>query len=97
MGYGRGGGRGGGRGQWLGNGPFRNLPPWERPGWLYGRGSCWSLGYWSGTGRPTIPQVSTTTDVQSLQNQKDMLVQQFQSLQEAIERIDIRLKEVENQ
>jgi hypothetical protein len=22
-----------------GNGPFRDLPPWQRPGWLYGTGS----------------------------------------------------------
>ncbi|MGY5859448.1 MAG: hypothetical protein RTU63_08760 [Candidatus Thorarchaeota archaeon] len=96
MGYGRGGGRGGGRGygQWPGNGPFRHLPPWERPGWLYGRGSCWTMGYWSGTNPTTIPQ---TTDVQSLQNQKDLLVQQLQSLQEAIDRIETRLKEVEKQ
>ncbi len=22
-----------------GNGPFRDLPPWQRPGWLYGAGA----------------------------------------------------------
>ena len=37
-------GRGGGRsGPWPGNGPFSYLPPWQRPGWLYGRGVCWWL------------------------------------------------------
>ncbi len=99
MGYGRGGGRGSGRGygQWPGNGPFRHLPPWERPGWLYGRGSCWGLGYWSGTSPTTPPQVSTTTDVQSLQNQRDLLVKQLQSLQQAIDRIENRLNELEKQ
>ncbi|TFG27108.1 hypothetical protein EU528_13415 [Candidatus Thorarchaeota archaeon] len=99
MRYGRGGGRGSGRGygQWPGNGPFRHLPPWERPGWLYGRGSCWSMSYWSGTNPPTIPQVSTATNAQSLQNQKDMLVQQLQSLQAAIDQIETRLKELEKQ
>jgi len=25
---------------WPGNGPFSYLPPWQRPGWLYGRGYC---------------------------------------------------------
>lgn len=31
---------------WPGNGPFSYLPPWERPGWRYGPGSCWrSYGY----------------------------------------------------
>ena len=27
------------RGRYPGNGPFRNLPPWERPGWVYGYGA----------------------------------------------------------
>lgn len=31
-------------GAWPGRGPFSNLPPWERPGWLYGPGACWRLG-----------------------------------------------------
>ncbi|HDD31489.1 MAG TPA: hypothetical protein ENF72_02545 [Thermococcus litoralis] len=44
----RGWGRGRGRrgrwgGPWPGNGPFSYLPPWQRPGWIYGRGSCWYL------------------------------------------------------
>jgi hypothetical protein len=24
--------------RWPGNGPFSNLPPWQRPGWIYGFG-----------------------------------------------------------
>jgi len=28
---------------WPGRGPFSYLPPWMRPGWLYGRGACWRL------------------------------------------------------
>ncbi|RLE59315.1 MAG: hypothetical protein DRJ35_06045 [Thermoprotei archaeon] len=37
-------GRGWGwRGPWPGNGPFSYLPPWQRPGWLFGRGACWWL------------------------------------------------------
>jgi len=28
----------GGRGYYPGNGPFRDLPPWQRPGWVYGAG-----------------------------------------------------------
>jgi hypothetical protein len=31
-------GRGYGR-NYPGNGPFRDLPPWQRPGWLYGTGA----------------------------------------------------------
>ena len=36
-------GRGGWFGPWPGRGPFSHLPPWERPGWLFGRGTCWWL------------------------------------------------------
>jgi len=28
---------------WPGRGPFSYLPPWMRPGWLYGRGACYWL------------------------------------------------------
>jgi hypothetical protein len=40
---GRGRGRGGNQGPYPGHGPFSHLPPWQRPGWLYGPGSCWYL------------------------------------------------------
>jgi len=40
MGY-----RGGRRGLYPGNGPFRDLPPWQRPGWLYSYGRGPGLGY----------------------------------------------------
>jgi len=47
MGFRRGFGRGRGFGRWMGpwpgRGPFSNMPPWQRPGWLFGRGSCWRL------------------------------------------------------
>jgi hypothetical protein len=39
---------GGGRGRYPGNGPFRNLPPYQRPGWLYGYGR--GIGYGRGYG-----------------------------------------------
>ena len=39
----RGRGRGRNQGTWPGNGPFSHLPPWQRPGWLYGPGSCWYM------------------------------------------------------
>jgi len=46
-------GRGGWFGPWPGRGPFSYLPPWQRPGWLFGRGACWRLfgapfWYWYG-------------------------------------------------
>ncbi|WP_083818581.1 hypothetical protein [Pyrolobus fumarii] len=43
-----------GRGPWWargqpcpGNGPWRHLPPWQRPGWVMGRGWCWRRGWWA--------------------------------------------------
>jgi len=47
-GFGRGFGRRGWFGPWPGRGPFSYLPPWQRPGWLFGRGACWWLfgPYW---------------------------------------------------
>lgn len=42
-------GRGGGwTGPWPGRGPFSNLPPWQRPRWLYGYAK--GLGYSAGFG-----------------------------------------------
>ena len=39
-------GRGGGRsGPWPGRGPFSYLPPWQRPGWLFGYGRGVGYGY----------------------------------------------------
>jgi len=50
-------GRGGGwGGPWLGKGPFSYLPPWQRPGWLYGRGVCWWL--LAPYLQPSVPQVA---------------------------------------
>ncbi len=37
------------RGRYPGNGPFRDLPPYQRPGWLYGYGRGRGYGYY-GTG-----------------------------------------------
>jgi hypothetical protein len=36
-------GRGGGR--YPGNGPFSELPPWQRPGWTYGYSRGYGTGY----------------------------------------------------
>jgi len=46
-------------GPWPGHGPFSHLPPWERPGWVYGRGACWRfINPWpqSGDGYPPAGQ-----------------------------------------
>lgn len=40
------------RGGYPGNGPFRDLPPWQRPGRVYGYGRGYGRGY-GYTGDPT--------------------------------------------
>jgi hypothetical protein len=42
------------RGRYPGNGPFRDLPPWQRPGWMCGSGVGGGYGAASGyTGDPS--------------------------------------------
>ncbi len=92
-------GRSGGRGRWPGNGPFRDLPPWERPGWLYGRGSCWYMGYqprFSGIGRDDAAPTTSIDELQALKNQKEVLEIQLRSLQESLSRIEKRLDEIQD-
>ncbi|MHA1768679.1 MAG: DUF5320 domain-containing protein [Candidatus Thorarchaeota archaeon] len=96
----RGYGRSGGRGMWPGNGPFSNLPPWERPGWLYGRGSCWYLGYgprYAGTSGYAGFVPTGANESQVLKQQRDLLENQLKNLQESLARIEARLKELESQ
>ncbi|RLI60920.1 MAG: hypothetical protein DRO93_05775 [Candidatus Thorarchaeota archaeon] len=94
----RGWGRGqGGPGLWPGNGPFRHLPPWERPGWLYGPGSCWTLGLWAP--RTTVPSAGwatgTPAEIDLLRRQKELLENQIKNIQQTLEQISQRLQELE--
>ena len=93
-------GRSGSRGRWPGNGPFRDLPPWERPGWLYGQGSCWYMGYRPGatgtTGYPVAPSAGVN-ELQSLRSQKELLESQLRNLQESLRRIEERLREIQDE
>lgn len=85
-------GRGRAQGPWPGNGPFSHLPPWQRPGWVYGRGYCWTGVY---------PNVAATTprnpemESQILMNQKGLLEEQLKSIQERLEQIEKRLTELD--
>jgi hypothetical protein len=83
-----------GRGPWPGNGPFRQLPPWERPGWVYGRGSCWYGVYPGTTG---ILPSSRQGESQFLQNQKGILEEHLRALQERLSEIEKRLSELSNE
>jgi hypothetical protein len=99
MGY-RGRGRGL-RGPWPGRGPFSNLPPWERPGWLYGRGSC---GYLyskylqqdaPNAPNPAVISQPTTFPFANKEQEKKMLENYIKGLETQIEAIKKRLEEIE--
>jgi len=77
--------------QWPGRGPFSNLPPWERPGWLYGRGACW---YLYGPQR-TMPPIEPKDEVALLTQQKTTLEEQLKTMQETLKKIQDRLSEIE--
>ena len=78
-------------GPWPGRGPFSHLPPWERPGWLYGRGACW---YMYGPHQGVLP-IKAEDEAALLKEQKTLLEDQLKSMQETQKRIQERLKELE--
>ncbi len=74
-------------GNWPGNGPYSNLPPWQRPGWLYGRGACYYLYESPYTTPPPTPQDETAL----LNQQKTTVEAQIKALQDALTKIQERL------
>jgi hypothetical protein len=77
-------------GPWPGRGPYSNLPPWERPGWLYGRGACW---YMYGPYR-AVPPTNPEDEAAMLAEQKTAIEEQLKSMQETLKRIQERLSEI---
>ncbi|WP_455364525.1 DUF5320 domain-containing protein [[Eubacterium] cellulosolvens] len=80
-------------GPWPGRGPFSNLPPWQRPGWLYGRGACWRF---FGPGYPPLypswnpPNVAD--QIEDLEDYKKEVEAELADIDREIERIK---KEIE--
>jgi hypothetical protein len=95
-------GRDGGAGPWPGRGPFSYLPPWQRPGWLYGRGACWWLygphrAYLPPAGvLPTsvLPVLKPEDEATLLTEQKSIIEDQLKAMQETLKRIQERLDEL---
>ena len=89
-------GRGGGNaGLWPGRGPFSYLPPWQRPGRLYGRGACW----WLLTPQlqqdaPQIPSVAPFAPMLAKDQEKQVLEQQGKALEAQLDAIRKRLDEL---
>jgi len=87
MGYERGNNN---AGNWSGRGPYSNLPPWQRPGWVYGRGACHYL-----YGAPYYMQTTTPQDEATLLSQQKTVVEaQIKAMHETHEKIQARLKEI---
>jgi hypothetical protein len=78
------------RGNWPGAGPYSNLPPWQRPGWLYGRGACWQL-YGPYAPASTIKPEDETA---LLAEQKTLIEEQLKAMQERLNQIQERLNEL---
>ena len=71
------------RGPWPGNGPWSHLPPWERPGWRYGRGWCWQY-----LGTPVPESNQQNLEIEYLKQEKRVLEEELKNIEE-------RLKEIE--
>jgi len=77
------------QGRWPGRGPFSYLPPWQRPGWLFGRGACWWLfGPWT-TWYPQVPPAPVTQ-----LDEKTILENRLRWLEEEIRAVRKRLEEL---
>ena len=93
--------RGGQSGSWPGRGPFSYLPPWQRPGWLYGRGACWSL--LDPKVQSTIQQAQPATIQPPLvptftrEQEQEMLDQQEKILKAQLDAISKRLEDLSKQ
>jgi hypothetical protein len=87
MGY-----RRGNMGNWPGNGPFSHLPPWQRPGWQYGRGACYYL-----YGAPNLtppPALQPEDENALLTQQKAQIEAQLSAMQETLKKIQERLNQL---
>ena len=88
-------------GFWPGRGPFSYLPPWQRPGWLYGRGACWWL--LDPKVQSNIQQTQPTTMQPPLvpsftmKQEQEMLAQQEKILKAQLDAISKRLEKLSKQ
>ncbi|MGC8816238.1 MAG: hypothetical protein ACP5PX_00230 [Candidatus Hadarchaeum sp.] len=71
-------------GDWPGHGPFSYLPPWQRPGWLYGPGACW----WLYAPRPPAMALTPEEEIDYLKNHMERLKQELELVQERIKQLE---------
>ncbi|MBC7081321.1 MAG: DUF5320 family protein [Thermoplasmatales archaeon] len=85
--------------RWPGRGPFSYLPPWQRPGWLFGRGACWWLfnPYFATPWLPTASFPTPTTSFAPTKEwEKEILKKEIELIEQELERIKNRLSEIES-
>lgn len=68
-----------------GRGPFSHLPPWERPGWRYGRGACWYL--YGPYGQYNAPEIPAEEEKEILSQQAEIIEQEIKAMQENLKKI----------
>lgn len=82
---------------WPGRGPYAHLPPWQRPGWLYGRAAC--CGHWATyKDYPPIPTLLKPEDeIAILTQQKTFVEEQLKTMQENLQKIQERIDKLKTQ
>jgi hypothetical protein len=81
-------------GPWPGRGPFSYLPPWQRPGWMYGRGACWRLfGAWYTPfyRLPNTPDVNE--QIQILEDYKNEVETELNDVKKEIDKLKKETKD----
>ena len=76
-----------GWGRYPGFGPWSHLPPWERPGWKFGRGWCW---WYYMQGEPVAPPAPGLTKEDEIR----LLEDEARYLEERLNEIRRRLDEL---
>jgi len=75
--------RGSAPGYWPGRGPFSYLPPWQRPGWLYGPGTCWQF-----YSRRLLPEAPPAEEIDYLKAYAEELRRQLEEVESRIKRLE---------
>jgi hypothetical protein len=97
-------------GPWPGRGPFSDLPPWQRPGWVYGgRGwrsvdprVCarfpWLPRWWWADPAYAYqpPKTAPEDEVAALEDCKKQLGDEKASIEQEITEIETQIKELKN-
>jgi len=78
-------------GNWPGRGPFSHLPPWQRPGWQHGRGTCW---YFYEAQNKALQPTQPEDEAALLTHQKTLIEAQLKAMQESLKKIQDRLEEI---